>query len=133
MDGGGVTSDNVGLGRLCSLPPSLAKTSGTAAAGDTFVQGVVFVSPRAKALAAWFAGTEVVGVSCDLRKRIMVLETDIDSEFLVAKLNDEQRMEANVFEEGKAALEGLHFVSIQVDENEDPEGFWLLRELPTGI
>ena len=72
-------------------------------------------------------------MSCDLRKRVMVMETDIDNEYLMAKLNDEQREEANIFEEGKEALGGLHFISVQQDENDDPAGFWLLRDLPPGI
>jgi hypothetical protein len=125
LPGGGVTNESVGLGKLCSLPSDLP--------ADLFVQGIVILTSRAKALATWLAGTEVVGMKCDLRKRTMVMETDIDNEYLMAKLNDAQREEANIFEEGKAALGGLHFISVQRDENDDPAGFWLLRDLPAGI
>ena len=34
------------------------------------------------------------------------METDIDNQYLVAKLNDDQRREAANFEEGKDALNG---------------------------
>ena len=94
---------------------------------------MVILSSRAPALAAWLAGTEVVALQADLRKRILTMETDIDTQFLMAKLNDQQRAEAAAFEEGKDALQGLHFVSVQTTEDDDPEGFWLLRELPSGI
>jgi hypothetical protein len=125
LPGGGVSQDNVGVGRLCPLPENLP--------GDAFVQGLVVISARAKALATWLAGTEVYALQADLRKRILTMETDIDTQYLMAKLNDQQRAEAAAFEEGKDQLQGLHFVSVQLTDDDDPEGFWLLRELPSGI
>lgn len=133
MPGGSVTADNVGVGRLCQLPASVTSASGSVIGADTFVQGVVILSSRAAALASWLAGTEVVALQADLRKRVVTMETDIDNQYLMAKLNDQQRAEAAAFEEGKDALQGLHFVSVQKTEDDDPEGFWLLRELPSGI
>jgi RNA-binding protein Tab2/Atab2 len=135
LPGGGVTADNVGVGRLCRLPSFLTNEKGATATigADTFVQGVVILSSRAPALAAWLAGTEVVALQADLRKRILTMETDIDNQYLMAKLNDQQRAEAAAFEEGKDLLQGLHFVSVQTTEDDEPEGFWLLRELPSGI
>ena len=136
MEGSGITSENIGVGRLCPIPKSLLDSSissSSVAAADIFVQGVVILSSRAPALAAWLAGTEVVALQADLRKRILTMETDIDNQYLMAKLNDQQRMEAVAFEEGKDMLQGLHFISVQKTEDDDPEGFWLLRELPTGI
>lgn len=125
LPGGGVTDDNVGVGKLCTVPEGVP--------ADSFVQGIVILTSRAKALATWLAGTEVVGLKCDLRKRTMVMETDIDNEYLMAKLDDLQREEANIYEEGKESLGGLHFISVQKDEDDDPAGFWLLRDLPAGI
>jgi hypothetical protein len=84
-------------------------------------------------MATWLAGAEVVALQADLRKRVLTMETDIDTQYLMAKLNDQQRAEGAAFEQGKDALEGLHFVSVQADDDSDPEGFWLLRELPTNI
>jgi hypothetical protein len=125
MPGGDIKQENVGVGRLCPLPPNLP--------ADSFVQGVVIISSRAAALAAWLAGTEVVALQCDLRKRVLTMETDIDTQYLMAKLDDDQRAEGVIFEQGKDALAGLHFVSVQESEDDDPAGFWLLRELPSGV
>ena len=128
LPGGGVNSETVGVGRLCQLP------SNTELPGDAFVQGVVVLSNRAKALASWLAGTEVVSLTADLRKRVLLMETDIDTEYLLARLNDEQRAEAAALEEGKQTLQGLHFLCVQEeDDDAEPEGFWLLRDIPTGI
>lgn len=126
MEGGGVSNDNVGVGRLCPVDTSLP--------ADSFVQGVIILTSRASALASWLAGTEVAGVKADLRKRELVMETDIDNQYLMAKLNEDQRKEAANFEEGKDALNGLHFICVQRDENDDdPAGFWLLREIPESL
>eukprot|EP00566_Odontella_aurita_P015154 CAMPEP_0113533532 /NCGR_PEP_ID=MMETSP0015_2-20120614/4661_1 /TAXON_ID=2838 /ORGANISM="Odontella" /LENGTH=343 /DNA_ID=CAMNT_0000432603 /DNA_START=68 /DNA_END=1099 /DNA_ORIENTATION=+ /assembly_acc=CAM_ASM_000160 len=124
-EGGGVTNENIGVGRICPVDPELP--------ADAFVQGVVILTSRANALASWLAGTEVSDFKCDLRKRMLVMETDIDNQYLMAKLNDVQRAEGTAFEEGKDALNGLHFVSVQTDEDDDPAGFWLLREIPEGL
>lgn len=127
LPGGGVNSETIGVGRLCQLPNAELP-------GDAFVQGVVVLSNRAKALASWLAGTEVVSLTADLRKRVLLMETDIDTEYLLAKLNDEQRAEAAALEEGKQTLQGLHFLCVQEeDDDADPEGFWLLRDIPAGI
>eukprot|EP00522_Entomoneis_paludosa_P006475 CAMPEP_0172453568 /NCGR_PEP_ID=MMETSP1065-20121228/10825_1 /TAXON_ID=265537 /ORGANISM="Amphiprora paludosa, Strain CCMP125" /LENGTH=364 /DNA_ID=CAMNT_0013205753 /DNA_START=134 /DNA_END=1228 /DNA_ORIENTATION=- len=125
LPGGGVNADTAGLGRLCAMPADIP--------GDAFVQGVVILSQRAKALASWLAGTEVVALTADLRKRVLIMETDIDTEYLLARLNDQQRAEAAALEEGKDGLKGLHFVCVQEDDDSDPEGFWLLRQLPNNI
>jgi hypothetical protein len=59
LPGGGVSQDNVGVGRLCPLPENLP--------GDAFVQGLVVISARAKALATWLAGTDVYALQAELR------------------------------------------------------------------
>lgn len=123
--GGSIGSDNIGAGRLCLVDARLP--------ADSYVQGVVILTSRARALASFLAGTEVAGIKADLRKRELVMETDIDNQYLLAKLDDGQRREAANFEEGKDALNGLHFISVQTDENEEPAGFWLLREIPDDL
>jgi len=125
LPGGGVTEENIGVGRLCPIDPALP--------ADAFVQGVVILTQRPDALAAWLAGTEVAALTCDLRKRNLVMEANIDTQYLMARLNDQQREEGAAFEEGKDALNGLHFVCVQRDEDDDPAGFWLMRQLPNGI
>jgi len=125
LEGGGIGAENVGVGRICPVDPSLA--------ADDFVQGIVILTDRADALASWLAGTELSGFNADLRKRTLVMETDIENQYLMAKLNDYQREEAAAFEEGKDNLNGLHFVSVQKDDESDPSGFWLLRTIPDGL
>ncbi|KAL3916875.1 MAG: hypothetical protein SGARI_007857 [Bacillariaceae sp.] len=125
LPGGDITDDNIGVGRLCPIDPTLP--------ADAFVQGVVILTQRPEALAAWLAGTEVAALSCDLRKRNLIMETNIDTQYLMARLDDQQREEGAAFEEGKDALNGLHFVCVQRDEDDDPAGFWLMRQLPNGI
>eukprot|EP00594_Rhizosolenia_setigera_P017196 CAMPEP_0178962492 /NCGR_PEP_ID=MMETSP0789-20121207/14397_1 /TAXON_ID=3005 /ORGANISM="Rhizosolenia setigera, Strain CCMP 1694" /LENGTH=367 /DNA_ID=CAMNT_0020646653 /DNA_START=226 /DNA_END=1329 /DNA_ORIENTATION=+ len=125
LPGGDINRDNIGVGRLCPISSDLP--------ADAFVQGIVILTSRAKALASWLSGTEVAGFKADLRRRTLAMEADISTQYLVAKLNDVQRAEAVAFEEGKDMLNGLHFVSVQKDEDDDPAGFWLLREIPPGL
>jgi len=125
LEGGGITDENIGVGRLCPVDPEIP--------ADNFVQGIVILTRRADALASWLAGTELSGFKADLRKRTLVMETDIENQYLMAKLNDFQREEAAAFEEGKDSLNGMHFVSVQEDDDSDPSGFWLLREIPEGL
>jgi hypothetical protein len=125
LPGGGITSENIGIGRICPVAPDLP--------ADAFVQGIVILTNRAEALASWLGGTELSGFNADLRKRTLVMETDIENQYLMAQLNDLQREEAAAFEEGKDTLNGLHFVSVQSDDDSDPSGFWLLREIPDGL
>lgn len=129
LPGGDISDENIGVGSLCTISDGLVEKQGA----DTFVHGVVILTQRPDALAAWLAGTEISSMSCDLRKRNLIMDTDIDTRYLMARLNDEQREEGVAFEEGKDALDGLHFVCVQRDEDSEPAGFWLMRELPTGI
>ena len=122
QEGGGVTEENIGVGRLCPIDDDLP--------GDAFVQGIVIMTKRAKGLSSWLAGTEVASLKCDLRRRTLTMEADIETQYLMAKLNDEQRNEGRIFEAGKEELRGLHFVCVQKDEEDDePAGFWLLRQM----
>ena len=65
------------------------------------MSGVVVMSARAKGLAAWMAGTEIACIRCDLRKRNMVMEADISTQYLMARLDDGQRKEGEAFEKAK--------------------------------
>ncbi|GMH97384.1 hypothetical protein TrVE_jg7663 [Triparma verrucosa] len=122
-EGGGVTAENIGLGRLCP-------TENLDLPEDSFVSGVVVMSARAKGLAAWMAGTEIACIRCDLRKRNMVMEADISTQYLMARLDDGQRKEGEAFEKAKEEMDGLHFLAVQEDEeDEEPKGFWLLKDV----
>ena len=55
LPGGDINEDNIGVGKLCPIDPTLP--------ADSFVQGVVILTQRPEALAAWLAGTEVVCVA----------------------------------------------------------------------
>lgn len=47
---------------------------------------------------------------------------------------DAQKKEAQMFEKGKAEVEGYHFLSVQSSpEAEDVEGFWLLRQFSDSL
>jgi len=118
---GEIDSSNVGVGRLFNLDPSLPD--------DVMIQGMLIISRRAKPLAVWMAGLEVAFVKADLQKRNVLLEVGIDVQFLMAKLDDDQRKEAQAFEKGKESLNGIHFIAVQKTvEADEVEGFWLLRE-----
>ena len=77
------------------------------------------------------ASTELASVRADSTQRQLVLDVALDESFLVARLDDSQRVEAAGFEKGKAGLDGLHFVVVQRpdDDGVEPAGFWLLREM----
>jgi len=118
---GEVNYDNSGIARLFALDKSIPR--------DKQVQGIVIYSPRAKSIAAWLASMELCFIKANFSKRFMVLEVGIDTQYLMATLNDVRRVEAQIFEKGKEELGGVHFLALQTDENSDGvEGFFLLRE-----
>ena len=93
--------------------------------------GVAILTRRADALAMSLASTELASVRADSTQRQFVLDVAFDESFLVARLDDSQRVEAAGFEKAKAGLDGLHFVVVQRpdDDGVEPAGFWLLREM----
>lgn len=126
---GSISNDNIGVGKLFPINPKNEDLS-----GDAFIQGIVVFSSRAKALAQWLNGVELYGLKVDIRKRILIVEADITTQYLMARLDDEQRDEGKAFEQGKKENNGLHFICVQEGEDDDmPKGFWLLRENDSGI
>lgn len=97
-------------------------------------------------------------IQANFSKRQLVLEVGIDTQYLMATLNDVRRVEgkvdlsqvwwmfpyvcltfflffvmiwytAQIFEKGKEELGGVHFLALQKDpESEEVDGFFLLRE-----
>jgi len=119
---GGVNPENIGVGQMCPLPKGLPE--------DSMVQGVLFLTTRGDNLASWFSGTDLAFMRADLKRREMVMEVGLSTRYLMARLNEEQRIEGQAFEAGKTVLKGLHFVAIQNTATDDEvAGFWLLREV----
>merc|ERR1719324_2295750 len=120
-----VTEDNVGVGKMINVKESLDP--------GAMLPGVAILTRRADALAMSLASTELASVRADSTQRQLVLDVALDESFLVARLDDSQRVEAAGFEKAKAGLDGLHFVVVQRpdDDGVEPAGFWLLREMAT--
>ena len=120
MPGGGIQDNNIGRGRLCPVPSDLA--------ADSMVHGVLLLSRRSEPLAMALSSIELAGISADLKGRNLCVDVDLDTQYLMARLTDEQRVEAEAFEAGKRRLGGLHFVAVQSDfEADDVAGYWLLK------
>ncbi|CAM9338370.1 unnamed protein product, partial [Phaeothamnion confervicola] len=120
--GGGIDGSNVGVGRLCPVDDGLP--------ADAQIPGIAIFTKRAGPLAQWMAGLELAFVRADLKRRELVLECGINTQYLVARVQDEQRAEAQAFEAGKTAARGLHFVAVQEDADADNvAAFWLLKEV----
>jgi hypothetical protein len=123
---GQVNSANIKKGRLCPLR-DLPKS-------DQWVHGITLFSKRASAVAAWMNGLEIAFLQADLLGRELLLHTDIRSQFILAPLSERQKQEATIFERGKAAASGYHFLSVQESaEAEEVEGFWLLRQFSDSL
>lgn len=115
-----VNKDNINRGRLCPLN-AMPETG--------WIHGITLLSSRASSIAAWMDGLEISSVKADLLGKELLLNTDISSQFIIARLGDAQKKEAQVFEKGKTEANGYHFISVQeTPESEEVEGFWLLKE-----
>ena len=117
---GQVNVDNIGRGKMCPIE-DLPK--------EGFINGITLFSQRADAVAAWMSGVELSSIEANLLDRELILNSDINTQYMVAPLMEAQKKEAQIFEKGKANQNGFHFLSIQFKpESEDVEGFWLLRQ-----
>ena len=128
---GQVNLENIKRGRLCplkELPRSSSKDE------TRWVHGITLFSKRADAVASWMNGLDIAFLKSDLISRELLLNTDINTQYIVAPLMDAQKREAQIFEKGKNEAMGYHFISIQfTPESEDVEGFWLLREFSSSL
>merc|ERR1712127_412092 len=104
---GTINEDNIGFGALCPLP-----AGGLPA--DALVHGLVIFSKRSAAISVWLTGIDLVFVKASLETREVLLEVGLDTQYLLARIKDpQQKLEAQLFEEGKETTNGLHFLSIQ--------------------
>ena len=98
---------------------------------DTKIPGLLIFSPRAVPLAGWMSGLELGFLHLNEDSRpSMVLETGVSDSWVVADLpNKATVQEAKNFEQAKKAANGIHFLAVQKDPNEERfAGFWMLRE-----
>ncbi|MBW4489023.1 MAG: Tab2/Atab2 family RNA-binding protein [Trichocoleus desertorum ATA4-8-CV12] len=102
-------------------------------APDTKIPGLIIFSYRALALAGWMSGLELAFLKMDTSaaKPRLLLETGMSDRWILANLATPQlQMEAQGFEQAKAAAQQVHFLAVQSDpEAESFAGFWLLQEL----
>lgn len=126
LPGGSITNELVSVGKLLDPRPVVSKLDNV---DDLLLPGLLLLSKRHEALALGFNNIELAAVRADPNNRQLVVDVGLDDAFLLAKLDDQQRAEAAVFERCKAQLSGIHFLGVQdMDEDAEPSGFWLLRE-----
>ncbi|MBD2021400.1 Tab2/Atab2 family RNA-binding protein [Leptolyngbya sp. FACHB-36] len=97
---------------------------------DTPIPGLLIISSRAKALAAWMSGLELAAVTLDAETPTrLLLETGLDDRWTLASLpKAELQEEARQFEQAKQRAIGVHFLAVQSNsEAEAFAGFWLLQ------
>jgi hypothetical protein len=115
-----VTTDNIKRGRLSPMR-DMPKTG--------WIHGITLFSKRADSIAAWMQGLELAHLKADLLTRQLLLNTDLNVQYVIAPLLDAQKKEAQIFEKARSSAKGYHFLSVQfLPDSEDVEGFWLLRE-----
>jgi hypothetical protein len=124
LPGGSITEENIGFGRLCPLPTGVEDLP-----ADQMITGINVFSGNSELITFGLGGMDLADVTENLELKEFYIETGIDTAYLLAKLrSDGQVQEARLFEESKRRNRGLHFLSVQRDENSDPEGFYLLRD-----
>jgi len=125
---GNVNEENVGTGRICPIP-GVDGMPGTTPSPETMIPGWLVLSPRADSLARWMASLELAFLRADLKKKSVVLEVGLSTQYQVARIMDEQKQEAEGFEAAKRKAAGLHFIAVQTEpEDEEVAGFFLLQE-----
>mmetsp|Transcript_28298 Transcript_28298/g.91249 ORF Transcript_28298/g.91249 Transcript_28298/m.91249 type:complete len:362 (+) Transcript_28298:664-1749(+) len=141
LPNGGVTEQNVGVGKLLDatkvVDPDIVDEAldsfveGADPSSIRTISGVALLSRRSEPLSMGLAQLEMAAIRADVNTRQLVLDVGLDESFLLAKLDDVQRDEAAAFEKSKAELNGLHFIVVQRpdDDEVEPAGFWLLRDV----
>ncbi len=99
-------------------------------APDTKIPGLIIFSPRAVPLAGWMSGIELGFLhQIDDPRNSLVLETGVSDSWIVADLPNAQTVqEAKNFELAKQKANGMHFLAIQGNPNEEKfAGFWMMK------
>ena len=88
-------------------------------------------SPRLVHLTSYILHLTSYIALCVCQSREIYIEVGLDTQYLLARMRTPtQTLEAETFEESKTRARGLHFLSVQSGpEAEQPDGFWLLRDV----
>ncbi|MGK7933719.1 MAG: Tab2/Atab2 family RNA-binding protein [Microcystaceae cyanobacterium] len=98
---------------------------------ETRIPGLLIFSPRALPLAAWMSGLDLAYLTVEMGSRpILRLETGLSESWILANVTDNKTLaEAEGFEKAKKAANGLHFLGVQSNPDEESfAGFWLLYD-----
>ncbi|MBD2149366.1 Tab2/Atab2 family RNA-binding protein [Pseudanabaena sp. FACHB-1277] len=105
---------------------------------ETPIAGIIIISGRATALAAWMSGVDPVFMRFErslMGDRVtMQLEASADARWVLAKLQapkDQAAIaQADSFEKAKRDAQGFHFLAVQTNpELEHFAGFWMLKDV----
>jgi RNA-binding protein Tab2/Atab2 len=105
---------------------------------ETIISGMIILSARATALAAWMSGVDPVFVKFERNllgdRTQMQLEASADARWVLANLQAPKDKEAiaqgAAFEKSKQSSQGFHFLAVQTSpEEEHFAGFWMLKEV----
>ena len=105
---------------------------------ETIISGMIIISARATALAAWMSGVDPVFVKFERNllgdRTQMQLEASADARWVLANLQAPKDKDAiaqgSAFEKSKQNSQGFHFLAVQTNpEEEHFAGFWMLKEV----
>ena len=105
---------------------------------DAIVSGMIIISARATALAAWMSGVDPVFLKFERNlmgdRTQMQLEASADARWILANLQAPKDKEAiaqgAAFEKAKQNAQGFHFLAVQTSPDiENFAGFWMLKEV----
>lgn len=105
---------------------------------EMLIAGIIIISGRATALAAWMSGVDPVFMRFErslMGDRVtMQLEASADARWVLANLQAPKDQvaiaQADSFEKAKQNAQGFHFLAVQEDpELEHFAGFWMLKDV----
>ncbi len=105
---------------------------------EAIVSGIIIISARATALAAWMSGVDPVFLKFERNlmgdRTQMQLEASADARWVLANLQapkDKQAIaQGAAFEKSKQNAQGFHFLAVQTSPDiENFAGFWMLKEV----
>lgn len=104
---------------------------------EIIVSGIIIISARANALAAWMSGVDPVFIKFERNllgdRAQMQLEASADAQWVLANLQAPKDKDAIVqgaaFEKAKQNSQGFHFLAVQTSADEEHfAGFWMLKK-----